>query len=855
MLYSKMLTRFSMPILTLSLLAACGNESEEDEAGRFEFAAASYSVNESGGVVEITINRLDGSNGAVTIDWQTQDDTATSTQDFGSVTQTSLTFADGETSRTETITIANDDMVENDETFNVLLSHPTGGASLGTVASTAVTIINDDSDSIPEPGRFEFGAANYSVSEGGGVVEITINRVDGSDGTATVDWRTVSITATPGGDDYESFGWTMLSFADGETSRTEPITIINDEVVESDETFDVRLSNPTGGASMGTLTTTVVTITNDDNVPALQPGRFEFGAANYSVSESGGVVEITINRVGGSDGAVTIDWQTQDGTATSTQDFGSVIPTSLSFANGETSRTETITIVNDDVVENDETFNVLLSNPTGGASMGTVNTVTVTITNDDSDPLPSLSVVSTSPASQAYGIQLNRNITIEFSNSLDCQNISSQTISLINNNSDLPTTLTCIGTSLTVNPVADFTPSTTYTLVVSSNITSDSGTSMVEDYSWTFTAMTGSALPLLDEWESNMLTEGERWGQYITNLDPAPGTYNEQNMTYYDGQRVFYQIADYTGQQEPWSTYAQEAERVYLNYLENRTGYYGYNYSVPGYRRFPHGFYMDWLRTADAGAAISIVKIRDNPAYSNPERAGRANEWYWSNLSREVAYALNGHVIAERAGNARNNERVPLYLAMALNHIDEWVTGVRANPNVDVHRFAPFMAGLTAEALIGYYEWEVEQGNNPDNTIPEALKSLADYLWTGTVYDGVNQGEPMWVADIGGTSYPRNDQGGTGYGAFRYEDRQNPISAIDGTELLSPGLNMLIAPLYAWLFNHYADVTYIEQGDLIWEGGVALSDVGWNTKIFNQNYRWSFDYVKWRNEGFLTIEE
>ncbi len=55
-------------------------------------------------MVEITINRIDGSNGAVTIDWQTQDDTARPTQDFGNVTQTSLSFVGGETSRTEIIT-------------------------------------------------------------------------------------------------------------------------------------------------------------------------------------------------------------------------------------------------------------------------------------------------------------------------------------------------------------------------------------------------------------------------------------------------------------------------------------------------------------------------------------------------------------------------------------------------------------------------------------------------------------------------------------------------------------------------------------------------------------------------------
>jgi hypothetical protein len=41
------------------------------------------------------------------------------------------------------------------------------------------------------------------------------------------------------------------------------------------------------------------------------------------------------------------------------------------------------------------------------------------------------------------------------------------------------------------------------------------------------------------------------------------------------------------------------------------------------------------------------------------------------------------------------------------------------------------------------------------------------------------------------------------------------------------------------------DPVYQERGDLIFEGGVegAWLDQG---KQFSQNYRWSFDFVKWR---------
>ncbi len=355
-----------------------------------------------------------------------------------------------------------------------------------------------------------------------------------------------------------------------------------------------------------------------------------------------------------------------------------------------------------------------------------------------------------------------------------------------------------------------------------------------------------AAPPLIDQWEQNMLTDGVRVGEHLTQLFPDPGTFSESNMTYYDSQRVFYQIAEYTGQQEPWHSYAQEAKRIYLNYVENRiNNWTGLNYSFPGYRRFPHGIYMDWVLNPTPALAESIIKLRDNPAYSNPEQIWFQQGLFWSNRSRDLAYALGAHVVAERANNPRNEERVALYVAMTLNHINEWVTGFRGNPDVSRHRFAPFMAGLTAEALIGFYEWEIENDRDPSAlyshpsvpteytptmTIPEALQGLADFMWTATVQAGEAQGESMWVADIGGTGYPYNDLGGTGVGGFRYEDRLNPISGGDTTERVSPDLNLLIAPLYGWLFKHTGDTTYITRGDLIWEGGVTLANTGWQTK-------------------------
>ncbi|MCF6351828.1 MAG: T9SS type A sorting domain-containing protein [Cyclobacteriaceae bacterium] len=369
--------------------------------------------------------------------------------------------------------------------------------------------------------------------------------------------------------------------------------------------------------------------------------------------------------------------------------------------------------------------------------------------------------------------------------------------------------------------------------------------------------------PLFDQWESNMTTWGDYWGVYLQTYDPpTDGGMNEQQGTYYDAQRIYFQIADYTGQAEPWNAHAQEAERVYRAYLDNR---WNYNNTIPyfvqGWRRFSHGIMMDAQRTADPISINGVIMLRDNGAYAYVLTSDSTSGWYYERLSREIAYMISAHINAEKIGHPRQEEALALYVTMAMNHLDEWITETYASP--DSHRLAPFMVGLTAEALIEYYEWEIENERNPSDifthpsvtyiptrTITQALQEIAHHMrYTATVESGVNAGKPMWVEDVGGTNYPFNDEGGTGYAALRYESINNARP--------SPTLSLLIAPLYAWVFKQTGEIDYINIGDQLWEGGVALADISWNTKIYNQNYRWSFDYVRWRIEGMeaLNINE
>jgi M6 family metalloprotease-like protein len=116
------------------------------------------------------------------------------------------------------------------------------------------------------PGKVSFGNSLMLVSEESGIVYVPLVRSSGNEGAVTVSVSSANGTAKAPGD-FTSLSNAVVSFASGQTSASVPVTINRDTIGEVSETFTLRLTSPTGGASLGALTTTTVRIIDfDDSV-------------------------------------------------------------------------------------------------------------------------------------------------------------------------------------------------------------------------------------------------------------------------------------------------------------------------------------------------------------------------------------------------------------------------------------------------------------------------------------------------------------------------------------------------------------------------------------------------------------
>jgi hypothetical protein len=311
-----------------------------------------------------------------------------------------------------------------------------------------------------------------------------------------------------------------------------------------------------------------------------------------------------------------------------------------------------------------------------------------------------------------------------------------------------------------------------------------------------------------------------------SNLTPVGGAV-QKGSWYYDGLRVYYNIGDLLSNNPTWEQCRTNIKQIYRDrYVISNKG------AVPAYVAFSEGYYIDYLRTSDP-ADLTLIDDLDLHTFK-PVDGSMVSVRY---LQRETAYALKVDTFASvlRRNNVRYGRGTNFWMNYHLDHVLGHVDQICLSRNAEY--WESFMGGLEADALITYYE-----NISPDPRIPSAIKCLADYMYANA-YNAISD-------DLGAFQYD-NFRGATNVG----------IANAHASSMIP--LNLLIAPMYAWLFKETGEKQYQVEGDLIWKSGVLLDGAGGGLpsnigesngppsgnsgKLFSQQYYWSTKYVTWRS--------
>ncbi|XP_071260291.1 adhesion G-protein coupled receptor V1-like isoform X2 [Salvelinus alpinus] len=375
----------------------------DDPYGVFVFSESSRPVRlpEGHTLVTLTIYRQRGLMGRVRVTYGTLSEAdaapfmtpgvgrANEGNDFVPLLE-SVVFTANQSEAKVTLRVLDDEEPERDESvFMELISvNLIGGGQherlivqsprLGPKAEIVAQVILEASDDAFGFLQLSAPAVNVAENYVGPIINVT--RIGGIFADVSVKFRAVPMTARVG-DDY-SVASSDVVLLEGETSKPVPIYIIDDVIPELEETFRIELLNvTTGGAKLGVLTRTIITI-----LPSDDPfGAFVFQAAPVTIEEPGVnsfQVTLPIVRNAGAIGTVVVQWRaTVNGRAA----VGDLQPVSgeVTFAPGETMKTLKVEVLADDVPEIEEIIKVELTSATNGGNIGRDKTVNIIVPAND----------------------------------------------------------------------------------------------------------------------------------------------------------------------------------------------------------------------------------------------------------------------------------------------------------------------------------------------------------------------------------------------------------------------------------------------------------------------------------------
>ncbi|BAY93855.1 MULTISPECIES: choice-of-anchor I family protein [unclassified Tolypothrix] len=239
-------------------------------------------------------------------------------------------------------------------------------------------------------------STDFAIANGTPVVNLSVSSNTGTEAGTTVITVTATASSAVAGDQTVDLGvsgtgitsgdYTLsgnkITILNGQTTGSVTFTVVDDALVEGNETATLTLSNPSAGITLGTASQNIAIADNDTpSVPIV----------NLSVSTAAGseanTTAITVTATASSAvvGNQTVNLAVS-GTGITTGDYY-LSNNTISIANGQTSGSVTFIVADDAIAEATETATLTIATPSAGIALGNTTSQNITITNNNTSTL------------------------------------------------------------------------------------------------------------------------------------------------------------------------------------------------------------------------------------------------------------------------------------------------------------------------------------------------------------------------------------------------------------------------------------------------------------------------------------
>jgi hypothetical protein len=351
--------------LTALLLLPAAALATTGSAGLVRFDVLELHAAAGAASVTVQVDRTGGSAGSVSVKYTMAAGTAVAGHDF-TLTSGQLAWADGDaTPKSFSIAVA---PTANSAGKTVFLGlyDPFGGATTDPATRYATLILAGGSGGGGGAGVVRFDQAEFHAAAGATAVTIQVDRTGGSAGAVSVKFGTTAGTATTGVDYAQTGG--VLTWGDGDATPKIFSVSVTPSANSGGKTVFMGLFDPAGGATIDPAlyrSTLILAGGSGGGGGDGHAGFVAFDEHDYVALAAAGKAVITVQRGGGKSGPVSINYNTQDGTAVAGRDYTPASGT-LQWNDGEEGlKTFFVPLFANGV----GTVKLALSNPQGGVAI------------------------------------------------------------------------------------------------------------------------------------------------------------------------------------------------------------------------------------------------------------------------------------------------------------------------------------------------------------------------------------------------------------------------------------------------------------------------------------------------------